>query len=124
MTDRQPLYPSRAFELNGRRREREGQLLSLFFASECSAAAAATDGMIDAERRGNRRCANKRKREKGRRKWSVADRRKEGGKDGSAGKSLKRENKRGLDWMARVEWMVGWRGRGSVAFYGIAAESS
>ena len=62
MTDRQPLYPSRAFELN--ERKREWQLLSLFFAGECSAAAAATDGMIDAERRGNRRCANKRKRER------------------------------------------------------------
>ena len=46
----------------------------------------------------------------------MADRRKEGGKDGSAGKSLKRENKRGLDWMARVEWMVGWRGRGECSF--------
>ena len=62
--------------------------------------------------------------ERGRRKRSVADRPKEGERggrfDGSAGKSLKRENKRGLDWTAREKERM----KGSVAFYGIAAESS
>ena len=68
--------------------------------------------MIDAERRGNRRCANKRQErgtEGGRERPTKTEcgrqtkegRGREGRFDGSAGKSLKRENKRGLDWTAR-----------------------
>ena len=68
--------------------------------------------MIDAERRGNRRCANKRQErgtEGGRERPTKTEcgRQTKGGGgreerfDGSAGKSLKRENKRGLDWTAR-----------------------
>ena len=89
--------------------------LSMFFAGECTegpyeGGKERVAGMIDAERRGNRRCANKRQ-ERGTerrptktecgRQTKGGGREGEGRFDGSAGKSLKRENKRGLDWTAR-----------------------
>ena len=62
-----------------------------------------------------------RERERGRRKWSVADRRTR--TDGStAEKKFEEGKQKRFGWDGGESGLDG--GRGSVAFYGIAAESS
>ena len=107
------IHPSRAFRLNGRK---NFQCFLQVSARKDRTREGERAGMIDAERRGNRRCANKRQdrgTEGGRERPTKTEcgrqtkEGREGRFDGSAGKSLKRENKRGLDWTAREERMEG-----------------